>query len=102
MGQTKILLGQDHANLIVEHEVFDYGNVYLSRTLLGWVAHGSVEESEFKKCRVYTLCEGPQEQDTLKLLELNDSILKFFSFATLGISNTCRVDKNENRAYDIL
>lgn len=51
-GEPKILLGQDQANLIIAREVFEFGNFCLSRTLLGWVAHGS-----FGKCRVYALQE---------------------------------------------
>ena len=71
--EPKILLGQDQANLIVAREVFEYGNFCLSRTLLGWVAHGSFGQSGFGKCRVYTLTEKPREENLLELSELNNS-----------------------------
>ncbi|XP_045445582.1 uncharacterized protein LOC123653632 [Melitaea cinxia] len=98
--KPRMLIGADNWHLIVSRQLRTgkHNEPAASRTLLGWVIHGSVPERIIMQKEESVLHVFTPASD----LQLQRLVEKHFDVDSLGITNKTRVSENDKRAERIL
>ena len=104
----RILLGQDNWRLIVSREIREDASceIAASRTLLGWVIHGSLKSYQPKKhsLQISVVCSVNRDLSSINESDenLHDLVKSYFALETLGVGKVVRKNKVEEQALNIL
>lgn len=95
----KILIGQDNAHLIVSREVREGrdSSRLVSRTALGWIAHGGTGPHCDSTATTLAL-----RVETAADARLRELVKTNFAVDSLGITAATRVNSSEQRAIDLM
>lgn len=101
-----LLIGQDNAKLLMIEESRCFGNnaFFVSKTPLGWVAHGNAGRKGRNRGKeiVGAIIDGKESENLDENEQMTQMMREYFQLDSLGIVNRERVSANEKRAREIL